>query len=332
MTIFNKIFRFVLFLIQPLLLVGMPLTEARADSRLKVVASIRPVALLVEDIGGEAVEVSTLLAPGVDLHHFEIRPSQRLELMRAPLVVLHGAGVETWAHGLKSELGDRLLVLFPTSGPGASHGGPSEPDEPSEQNGPSVPDGPSEQEHSAGEGDKMGGAGSGMTYHWLSPKSLIGAAPRLAEMLCAKAHTQCEGFRKRASELVGRLNQVDASWRQVNSATSNPSPRGNIWLSHPLYGEFAKEYGLVQRVVNLQCESSVISPAELKQLYQLFAENPPNLLFIEAGSSKDIGRLLPSGLNLRLVELDSMGVKAKTLVELLMGSGGRVMAEFATNR
>lgn len=315
MTIFTKIFLFVLFLIQPLLLVGMPLTQARADSRLKVVASIRPVALLVEDIGGEAVEVTTLLAPGVDLHHFEIKPSQRLELMRAPLVVLHGAGVETWAHGLKSELGDRLAVLFPTSGPGASH------------------DLSGKQEHSAEDGDEIVSDGIGMTYHWLSPKSLIGAAPRLAEMLCAKEPEQCEGFKRRSSELVGRINQIDASWRRDDAATSHRATRGkggNLWLSHPLYGEFAKEYGFVQRVVNLQCETSVISPVELKQLYQLSTEQPPNLLFIEAGSTKDIGRLLPSGLNLRLVELDSMGVKARTVIELLMGSGGRVMAELAT--
>lgn len=302
---------------------------AWAEAKLQVVASIRPVALLVQDVGGDAVEVSTLLAPGVDLHHFELKPSQRVALMRAGLVVLHGAGVETWANGLRGELGGRLVELFPpglaggdeaglVGGQGAELGEGQRPEpvggqrpEPVEGQRPELVEG---------------------SHYWLSPNSMVQAVPRVADKLCAVSPQQCEGFRARSLELVEQLKGLDRSWRQDRGGGQESSSRRNIWLSHPLYGQFAQEYGFVQKAVNLQCESSVISPAEMQRLYKLSTERPANLLFIEAGSSRDISRILPSSLELRLVELDSMGLRAKTLLELLKASSGQIIAEMAASR
>lgn len=294
---------------------------AWAEAKLQVVASIRPVALLVQDVGGDAVEVKTLLSPGVDLHHFELKPSQRVALMRAGLVVLHGAGVETWANGLRGELGGRLVELFPPELAGGDEAG--------------LVGG---QGAELGEGQRpepVGGQRPELvegSHYWLSPNSMVQAVPRVADKLCAVSPQQCEGFRARSLELVEQLKGLDRSWRQDRGGGQESSSRRNIWLSHPLYGQFAQEYGFVQKAVNLQCESSVISPAEMQRLYKLSTERPANLLFIEAGSSRDISRILPSSLELRLVELDSMGLRAKTLLELLKASSGQIIAEMAASR
>ena len=340
MTLKARLLFFAVVFVQALL--GQWLTRhwepaAWAEAKLQVVASIRPVALLVQDVGGDAVEVTTLLSPGVDLHHFELKPSQRVALMRAGLVVLHGAGVETWANGLRGELGGRLVELFPPGPAGGDEAGLVEGQgtEPVEGQRPELVGGQRLEPVEGQRPEPVVGQRPELvegSHYWLSPNSMVQAVPRVADKLCAVSPQQCEGFRARSLELVEQLKGLDKSWRQDRGGGQESSSRRNIWLSHPLYGQFAQEYGFVQKAVNLQCESSVISPAEMRRLYKLSTERPANLLFIEAGSSRDISRILPSSLELRLVELDSMGLRAKTLLELLKASSGQIIAEMAASR
>jgi ABC-type Zn uptake system ZnuABC Zn-binding protein ZnuA len=71
--------------------------------RVKVVATIQPLGLLVKDVGGDAVEVHTLLPPGASVHAWELRLKDALLLRSADLVVAVGCGAEPWlsTKGLK---------------------------------------------------------------------------------------------------------------------------------------------------------------------------------------------------------------------------------------
>lgn len=82
--------------------VGYP-QWAAAGERPLVVASIEPLALLLRELAGPAVEVRTLLDAGSDPHHSRLRPSQAGLLARADLVV--------WV-GMEAGLG-KTLARFP---------------------------------------------------------------------------------------------------------------------------------------------------------------------------------------------------------------------------
>lgn len=62
-------------------------TDASAATGTTVVAEIYPFAWLAEQVGGDAVEVTTLVPPGADVHGFEVSPKQVAELSDADLVV-----------------------------------------------------------------------------------------------------------------------------------------------------------------------------------------------------------------------------------------------------
>ncbi len=64
---------------------------------LRVAVSIYPLAMLVSELGGDQVTVSTLLKPGASPHGFEPSPSQIRMLSRADLFVTVGAGLDPWA-------------------------------------------------------------------------------------------------------------------------------------------------------------------------------------------------------------------------------------------
>ncbi|BAT71187.1 conserved hypothetical protein [Thermosulfidibacter takaii ABI70S6] len=71
--------------------------------KVKVVATIQPLSLLVKEIGGNEVEVYTLLPPGASVHAWELRLKDAFLLRKADLAVAVGCGAEPWlsTKGLK---------------------------------------------------------------------------------------------------------------------------------------------------------------------------------------------------------------------------------------
>jgi len=65
-----------------------------ANRRIRVTATTTLVADLVRQIGGDRVEVVSLMGPGVDPHLYKARESDVWKLMRADLIVYHGLHLE----------------------------------------------------------------------------------------------------------------------------------------------------------------------------------------------------------------------------------------------
>ena len=86
------------------LLLGFAATAssgARAQAgKLPVIASFSILADFVRRIGGERVEVTTLVAPGNDVHVYEPTPDDARKLARARLIVINGLGLEGWLERL----------------------------------------------------------------------------------------------------------------------------------------------------------------------------------------------------------------------------------------
>lgn len=69
-------------------------TVARGPVR--VVTTIPPVAMLVKEMGGDRVEVRSLLAAGADPHTYEPRPSDAAALQDADVVISLGSSLDDW--------------------------------------------------------------------------------------------------------------------------------------------------------------------------------------------------------------------------------------------
>jgi ABC-type Zn uptake system ZnuABC Zn-binding protein ZnuA len=96
------------------LLVGaLPGTSA-AQTRLKVVATVAPIANLVRNVGGNRIDLTQLIPDGTDSHTFEPRPSDTRAIAEADLVVLNGIGLETPTQRLvaaNTKPGAQVLLL-----------------------------------------------------------------------------------------------------------------------------------------------------------------------------------------------------------------------------
>ena len=67
-----------------------------ADGRLRVVATTTQVADLGANVGGDRVQVTSLLKPGIDAHDYEPSPADIEAIANAQRVVENGVGLESW--------------------------------------------------------------------------------------------------------------------------------------------------------------------------------------------------------------------------------------------
>ncbi len=69
---------------------------ATAQEKLKVVASFSILGDMVARVGGDRIELATLVGPGGDAHVFEPRPVDAQTVANAQVMIVNGLGFEGW--------------------------------------------------------------------------------------------------------------------------------------------------------------------------------------------------------------------------------------------
>ena len=70
--------------------------SVHATEKLKIIASFSILADITQKIGGDFVDVVSLVDPNADLHQFEPRPTDIKRLLEADIVIVNGLGFEPW--------------------------------------------------------------------------------------------------------------------------------------------------------------------------------------------------------------------------------------------
>jgi zinc transport system substrate-binding protein len=80
-------------------------------ARLQIVATIKPLQLLVKAVAGDDQAVDVLLDPSMSPHDYQLRPSERRKLDRADIVFWVGPTLETFMVPVLSALDRRITVV-----------------------------------------------------------------------------------------------------------------------------------------------------------------------------------------------------------------------------
>lgn len=91
-------------------------TEARAENRVKVIASFSILGDMVQNVGRHRIEVTTLVGPNGDAHVYEPTPADAKAVSQADLVVVNGLGMEGWMDRLIKTSGYKGPVVVATKG------------------------------------------------------------------------------------------------------------------------------------------------------------------------------------------------------------------------
>jgi zinc/manganese transport system substrate-binding protein len=82
---------------------------ATADDKVRVIATFSILADLARNVGGDAVEVVSLVGPDGDAHAYSPSPADGKRLADARLVLVNGLGFEGWIDRLVKASGTKAV-------------------------------------------------------------------------------------------------------------------------------------------------------------------------------------------------------------------------------
>jgi len=91
-------------------------TSPHAEGRLNVVASFSILADFVKNVGGDRVNVTSLVGPNGDVHVYTPAPRDAKTIADARLVIINGLGLEGWLPRLLQSSGSKAVVVTASNG------------------------------------------------------------------------------------------------------------------------------------------------------------------------------------------------------------------------
>jgi len=189
------------------LVLATAMLPARAQDRLNVVASFSILGDFARNVGGDRVNVTTLVGADGDVHVYAPAPADARKIADARLLVINGLGLEGWLPRLLQASGSKAPIIMTTRGIAPLK------------------------------------AGSDADPHaWQSVVNAKIYVSNISEALVAADPADAGVFRANAQAYLTRLDALD---REVHEAVEQiPPARRKVISTHDAFGYFASAYGI----------------------------------------------------------------------------------------
>jgi ABC-type Zn uptake system ZnuABC Zn-binding protein ZnuA len=276
----KKIFILIVFL---LLLsacsAGQP--QTRSDSQIKVVATTSIVGDVVQQIGGDLVDVSVLLPPGSDPHSFQPAPKDAAQIADADLIFANGAGLEEFLAPLLESAGGQAPVI-------------------------EVSDGVTLLEATAHENESQndGEHPSGDPHTWFDPQNVMIWVDNISQALQAADPQNRQVYADNAQAYRQQLQELDR-WisEQVQSV---PLEKRKLVTDHTSLTYFAERYGFEQvgSIIPAYSTLAETSAQELAQLEENILSQAIQAIFVSESVNPALAQRVAQDTGVRLVSLN----------------------------
>jgi zinc transport system substrate-binding protein len=115
----KKISLFILVLLSFLLSCQPAKESNKAENKLKVIATIFPIYDFARNIGGDKINVTMLLPPGTDAHHYELKPKDIINVGKSDIFLFTNFEMEQWAYKIINAAEKNTNMLAIETGNGA---------------------------------------------------------------------------------------------------------------------------------------------------------------------------------------------------------------------
>jgi zinc/manganese transport system substrate-binding protein len=181
--------------------------STHAQDRVNVVASFSIQGDFVRNVGGDRVDVTTLVGPNGDVHVYTPAPSDARKIVEARLVVVNGLGLEGWLPRLVQSSGSKATIV----------------------------------EASNGITPLLVGAAAD-PHAWQSVANAKIYVANIRDALGAADPTGAAVYRANAQNYLAKLSNLD---REVREAVAQiPQNRRKAISTHGAFGYFAAAYGI----------------------------------------------------------------------------------------
>jgi len=250
------------------------LTYGESSAKIKVVATIFPLADLAKNVGGDRIEVITLLPPGASPHTFDPTPKQVEKLAEAHLLVQIGAGLDDWAAKLVKAAANPDLVIIETS-----------------EKIELIKD----EEHHTHTG--------GNPHIWLDPIIAKKIVSNIGEALKEIDPRYTSYYEENTSEYLAELDRLD---QEIKERISKFKIKDFVSF-HSAFIYFAKRYGLNQAAVIEEFPGKEPTPKYLAEVLKVIKDTGVKAVFAEPQLNPKTTEVVASESGVELLFLDPLG-------------------------
>lgn len=256
---------------------------ALAQDKLDVVASFSILGDMVTEIGGDHVELVTLVGRNGDPHVYEPTPSDARALHDADVLVVNGLKFEGWLPRLVDAAdfaGTRVvategmdLIAYEEVGHDADHHDGEEHEEAGHHDDEDGHDDHAEEghgHHHHGEYDPHG---------WQSLANGVIYARNIADALKTADPDNAEDYEARAADYIARMEALDAKLKQEFAAL--PEDRRTVVTPHDAFQYFGRAYGLTFVAPEGLSTEGEPSAADIARIIDQIREDKIAAVFIE---------------------------------------------------
>jgi ABC-type Zn uptake system ZnuABC Zn-binding protein ZnuA len=244
-------------------------TSQPAGSDLNVIATTTIVADVVRQVGGEHVQVETLLPVGADPHSFDPAPRDMADIANASLIFANGAGLEAFLQPLIENAGATARVVDLSQGIDLLEGTGEEP---------------------------------GSDPHvWMDPNNVTVWVENVRAALSQADPQHADAYQANADRYKVDLKDLDAWIREQIGGI--PEGSRKLVTDHLVFGYFARRYGLEQIGAIVPGYSTLSSPSakELAAIESAVREYEVKAVFVGESVNPNMAQRLAEDAGIKLV-------------------------------
>ena len=262
------------YIIIALLFLSLSTGSYSYAEKIKVIASIAPIADFVSQIGRERVDVTLLLPPGANPHTYEPTPKIIKDISNAKIFVKVGAGLEFWADKvIKSSDNKSLTVVIASSDIPLLHG-----------------------EHSHSH--------SGADPHiWLDPNIAGKIVTKIEKALIKADPSHAEFYISNAFVYKKKLSQLD---REIFEKVKKFKIKEFVTF-HPAWNYFSKRYGLKVTGVIEESHGKEPGPKHIAHIIKEIKLTGSSVIFVEPQFNQKLAEAVARESNAKIIFLDPIG-------------------------
>jgi ABC-type Zn uptake system ZnuABC Zn-binding protein ZnuA len=281
------------------LIAGLEPVSLDPGEQLRVVATTNIVGDVVRQVGGDDIDLVTLMGIGVDPHSYVPAPSEVAAIHDAHLVLLNGGGLEGGLQNILDSAGGEAARIEISEG---------------------IQFRPAEDEHEE-ELEEEDDHGELDPHVWFSVPNVIRWVESAREALSRLDPDNAQVYRANAERYTQELEELDA-WIQAQVESIPPAKR-KLVTNHASFGYLAERYGLEQLGTvfpfNPSAEPSARTIAELQETIRLYGVPA---IFTESTVNNKLAQQVAADTGVRLVQLytgslGGPGSGAETYVEMM---------------
>jgi len=244
--------------------------QPQKSGKLIVVATFYPLFYLAERIGGDMVEVHSLIQPGIEVHSWQPSVKDIVTCSDADIVVYNGAGLDDWLQEDILPLIDAMGKLIVKTTENVTL-------------------------WKNVEKEKIKEHGLYDPHTWLSPYEARQQAESIYRAFIERDQKNADYYTARWIALSNDLNTLDESYKTKLQS----KVRDSIFVTHDAFGYMARRYGFEQQGIIGVSADEQPSTQTIVQMVDTMQQTGTYIFYIEPGYSDVYVQTVKTELELR---------------------------------